>query len=69
MIGGREMEKKYPYNYNEEWEDSSAKAMTLAAYAPPEFMGLIRDGAGFYGQSDTDGTYGAPKPRGGRNNV
>ena len=41
------MEKQYPNNYEEEW-DERCTMPTVSAYAPPEFMGLIRDSRNQY---------------------
>jgi len=36
------MTKKYPNNYEEEWDDR-VRPLMPSSYAPPEFMGLIHE--------------------------
>ena len=54
------MERKYPNNHEDyDWNaDKERMILVELAYAPPEFMGILRDGPD---RRRTGGTFGAPE--------
>lgn len=58
------MERKYPYNHEEREYEHYARMQ--AAYAPPEFMGLLKKERD---ERRTEGTFGAPNVGGDEENV
>ena len=58
------MERKYPYNH--ENRETEGYKPIHAAYAPPEFMGLLKKERD---ERKMDGTLGAPKVGGDEENV
>ena len=44
------MERQYPDKYEEE-QDGRAMTLTVSAYAPPEFMGLIHENRQYRGRN------------------